>query len=536
MFEQVNSQCTPCDVLLLSVPLTITKQPLMAGAVLKPVAERAGYSCSTVDLNILTINWIDTHPHKHDLLEFFEYDNIINSDVENEIFNFLQSVVAIVCRYDPKILGLSVFTFSSRAATATICKKIREYFPNMQIIIGGAGIAAGTGKTDFAEQLKKENLIDFYINGDAELSFYEYLVGNQTFSGINSVDWTALTSQDMNKLDYPNYDDYDWSQYPNREIGITGSRGCVRNCQFCDYIERWKKFVWRSADDIFDEMITQQQRYKISNFTFSDSLINGNMKEYRRLVEKLADYNKTCGPDQRISWFSQFIFRSKTQFKEDLWELTALSGAVNLAIGIESFDDGIRAEIGKPFTNEDIDYALDMMQKYNITPYFMFIIGHVNETEKHYIRARRWFDDRLRYKDFVWIGFVGTLIIAPNTYLDRNQEKLGITWIKQVQGADQGGKNRWSSSTAFPRNWQNEKTANTPAQRSKWFIGIRDHAIGLGFNVIEEMNAHVMLSILSQGAVTVDMINDHVLANHTDINKINIAIEELQKPVTANTA
>ena len=176
MFEHVNKKSKPCDILLLSVPLTITKQPLMAGAVLKPVAERAGYSCSTVDLNILTINWIDTHPHKHDLLEFFEYDNIINSDVENEIFNFLQSVVDIVRRYDPKILGLSVFTFSSRPATANICKKIREYFPNMQIIIGGAGIAVGTGKADFAEQLKKEKDQDIYFNKFVTERFLESIV------------------------------------------------------------------------------------------------------------------------------------------------------------------------------------------------------------------------------------------------------------------------------------------------------------------------------------------------------------------------
>lgn len=538
MFEHVNSQSTPCDVLLLSVPLTITKQPLMAGAVLKPVAERAGYSCRVVDLNILTINWLDAHSHKHDLLEFFEYDNITNINTEKEIFKFLQSVMDIVRRCNPKILGLSVFTFSSRAAAANICKKIREYFPNIQIIIGGAGIAmSAAGKPDFAEQLKKENLIDFYINGDAELSFYEYLVGNQTFSGINTGTWTALTSDDIKKLDYPNYNDYDWNQYEFRELGITGSRGCVRNCQFCDYIERWKKFVWRSADDIFDEMITQQQRYNVSNFAFSDSLINGNMKEYRRLVEKLANHNKTCDPDQRISWFSQFIFRSKNQFKEDLWELTALSGAHSLAIGIESFDDGIRAEIGKPFTNEDIDYGLDMMKKYNITPYFMFIIGHVNETKKHYARARQWFDDRLRYRDFLWIGFISTLIVSPNTYLDRNQEKLGITWIKQAPGAEQGGDHRWSRLTATSMDWQNEKTGNTPAKRSEWLISTRDHAINLGFKVIEEMSAHFLLSsLMSDGHVTADTVREHAQANRTNINTINIAREESQRPVTPVTA
>lgn len=524
MFEYVNAERTPCDVLLLSVPLTITKQPLMAGAVLKPIAEQAGYSCKVVDLNILTMRWLNAHLNKHDILEFFEYDNTTNV-AKKEIFNFLQSVVSLVRRHQPKILGLSVFTFSSRAATANICKKIREYFPDIKIIIGGAGIAmSGAGEPDFAEQLKKENLIDSYINGDAEHSFYEFLVGNRTFSGINTGTWTGLTAEDINKLPYPDYSDYDWDHYESKDIVITGSRGCVRNCKFCDYIERWKKFVWRSADDIFNEMITQQQRYNISSFMFSDSLINGNMKEYRRLVEKLANHNETCDPSQRISWSSQFILRSKDQFKEDVWELTARSGATNLSIGIEAFDDHIRADIGKPFTNEDIDYGLDMMRKYRINPYFMFIIGHVNETEEHYVRARQWFDERLRYRDLVLIGFVSTLVIPPNTYLDRNQEKLGITWLKQAPGSVDSDVERWSSLTATPMDWVNEKTGNTPAKRSKWFVSTRDYAIDQGFAVVEEMNAHFMLSILSHGSVTLtlDMVEEHKQANFTNKNIIDI--------------
>jgi hypothetical protein len=166
----------------------------------------------------------------------------------------------------------------------------------------------------------------------------------------------------------------------------------------------------------------------------------------------------------------------------------------------------------------------------------MFIIGHVNETKKHYARARQWFDDRLRYRDLVWIGFVSTLIISPNTYLDRNQEKLGITWIKQAPGAEQGGDHRWSSLTATSMDWQNEKTGNTPAKRSEWFISTRDYAINLGFNVIEEMNAHFMLSVLSQGSVTADTVREHARANRTNTNTINITLEESQRPVTPVTA
>ena len=48
------------DILILSSPLTQTQQPMNAGAVLKSVANKAGYSCATVDLNKIIINWINS--------------------------------------------------------------------------------------------------------------------------------------------------------------------------------------------------------------------------------------------------------------------------------------------------------------------------------------------------------------------------------------------------------------------------------------------------------------------------------------------
>ena len=60
MFEFVNPQCCPSDNLILSSPLTMTDAPMAAGAILKSIAEQAGFSCSVVDLNISDNNNLAT--------------------------------------------------------------------------------------------------------------------------------------------------------------------------------------------------------------------------------------------------------------------------------------------------------------------------------------------------------------------------------------------------------------------------------------------------------------------------------------------
>jgi hypothetical protein len=516
MFEFVNHSCNTSDILILSSPLTITDAPMAAGAILKSIAEQAGFSCSVVDLNILTMRWVVNHSNRNNLVEFFD-SGVIKSEIEQSISQYTASVIALVKRYNPKILGLSVFTYTCREFTALLCKEMKHYCPNIQIILGGAGIAdVSSADPEFAENLQKAQLIDHYIKGDAEQSFYEFLKGNQEFPGINGSNWKQLVNHDLATLPYPNYDDYKWSWYgpglyvteeefqnSNKVysvgIPITGSKGCVRKCTFCDYIVSHKQFTWRTAENIFDEIMHQRKKYGQQAFNFTDSLINGNMKEYRRLIEMLANYNDSQPASQRIRWYSQFIMRPKDQFKEELWELTARSGAQTLAIGIESFDDQVIFDMGKSFTNKDIDFGLSMMKKYGITTYFMVMIGYVTETQDVYDQVRQWLQNRVQYKDIMMLGIVGTVSIIKNTYLDKNQNKFGVIWLDNA-GSD-------VKKSLF--NWATVDNKNTPDKRTEWLKITRNHAVELGFKVFEEINGHVMLSQLTGGPLTVEMIELH---------------------------
>ena len=134
---------------------------------------------------------------------------------------------------NPKWLGISVFSYNSQRATRLLAVRVKYYNPKIKIVIGGAGIY--TDKK-FPEGLLKTNIIDAFIRGEGELSIVELLKGNLNYPGINGKDPVQI--DDVDSIPFPEYDDYELQTYTNKKglvaLPITGSRGCVRRCSFCD--------------------------------------------------------------------------------------------------------------------------------------------------------------------------------------------------------------------------------------------------------------------------------------------------------------
>jgi radical SAM superfamily enzyme YgiQ (UPF0313 family) len=266
--------------------------------------------------------------------------------------------------------------------------------PDTEIIIGGAGIKSTliADKNQYCTDLVKNGLIDHYITGDGEVALVELLKGNYNYPGIDSPTWEQL--KDIENFPYPDYDDYEFGLYLEPGIPITDSRGCVRTCEFCDIIEHWKKFTYRSAQSVFDEMLAQIQKYKIYNFNFNNSLTNGNLREFKQLMQYIADYNTGRDRATQISWTGYFIIRSESQHPEELWQVMAKTNPY-LYLGVESVVQHVRWGLGKKFNNEDIDYHLIMAKKYQVALSILLIVGYPTETRDDYEFTKQWFRDRV---------------------------------------------------------------------------------------------------------------------------------------------
>ena len=112
----------------------------------------------------------------------------------------------------------------------------------------------------------------------------------------------------------------------------------------------------------------------ITDFFFTDSLINGNIKVYMEMVEGLANFNYKT--DAKITWGGQYIVRKSKNLSKDYFALTRDSGAFNLALGVESGSNETLAHMKKGVTREDTDDFIDNFDKHDITCSYQMIIGY----------------------------------------------------------------------------------------------------------------------------------------------------------------
>ena len=400
--------------------------PMAAPAVLKASLNLHNIPSTAMDLNIEVINKVNTHPLKDQLEDFFFWETLHDEEIPviSQILHYCANRILSV---NPTVIALSLLTYECQAFTQWLCVLLRQMAPDCRIVIGGSGIKRSLGKADdfFAPRLKKANLVDAYITGDGDLSLIEYVIGNESYPGINSQEWVPVANLDS--IPYPDYSDYNFFLYTRDFMPVVDSKGCVRSCEFCDVIEFWQKFQSRSAESIFNEMLFQIEKYGMRNFDFRSSLSNGNLKEFKKLLVLMQNYNKSMSyrPEQ-LSWNASFIVRPKSQHPESMWQQIGDTNG-SLSLGIESLIPHVRHGMGKHFDNEDIDYHLEMAEKYNVNLMLLIITGYPTETLEDYEATKQWFRDRKRYNKVIKRLLMTPCAILPGTELERNSEELGLT-------------------------------------------------------------------------------------------------------------
>jgi len=466
------------DVVIVTVPWTDSSIPLMAPAQLKPVVESTGMSCLATDINVEVFKWTRNHPNQSRILDFF-FNETIYDDTSDELFNLHKNMAEQIMSWKPKVIGLSLLTYVSQHSARWLSWFIKKIDPDITVVIGGSGcLPAFTGPSEFAKDLISKGLIDYHIRGDGEHSLYEFLKGKRDYIGINSLEWRELPMEEMRRVPMPDYKDYKIETYLKKALPITGSRGCVRKCTFCDYIANWKKFNWREAEDIFQEMLKQYEIWGLRIFKFQDSLTNGNMKEFIKLCELLTNHN-TKNPDSSFEWSGYYIFREHNLRTRSEWDLVKGSGATTLSVGIENLNQHIRYDIGKKFSNEAIDVHLSEAQRVGVDCSLLNIVGYVNETQKDIDFIKEWLYNHTQYQDILYLSWGGTLGIFQNTWLERNYKKLGVERI----------------GTA-PEDWINRSIDSTPQKRAKWAQELVSLSKELGYRVMLNTDNHYLLEKL----------------------------------------
>jgi len=379
---------TIMDVVICNFPPMLPWYLPAAPAILKGACNWLGVSSTFIDFNVQEKNPI-------------EWANQINN-------------------FNPKLVALSLFSYKSRPYAIELAGVLKKINPNITVLVGGSGISdAINGNIQKSIQhCLDTKTIDFCIQGDGEYLFPQFLCD---FFKIGDIDYFENISPPY----HPDYSDYKFELYRQFVdkgtwntvvVPITGSKGCVRNCTFCDVPGKWN-FVQKDPRIIADEIRKILLLTKDTvHFHFTDSLVNGSLPAFEKMLDLFLEIKQEY---PEFNWGGQFIIRRANQSGDDYWKKIALSGACNLEIGVETGSDRLRLEMKKHFTNSDLIHSVKFMEKYKITCVFLMFTGMPTETDEDFNETLSLLDQLTAYRDTViteiQLGYLTT--INPKTPL-----------------------------------------------------------------------------------------------------------------------
>lgn len=374
-------------------------RPPIACAILAEICKRKNHDVQIHDFNI------DIH---NELGSDRFYDLQIKTTTSNDaeahslLIDQVEKQVAKIESLDQyQWILISCFSYWNITSVKKICAMLKQRC-RAKLVIGGPGIESG----DIGMAMLRENQVDFCVYGEAELAVPRLLDGESDIAGVNGRPPQQIA--DIENLPLPNYGYFDFSKYDwlleSPDVFIYGSRGCVRRCTFCDVAKYWPKFRWRTGRSIANEMISNYEKFGIKNYFFADSLVNGNLKEFRSMCEILANYQEDL-----FRWGSYAIVRPKSAHGTEMFDLIKASGGRFWSIGIESGVDRIRFEMDKKFTNNDVDWHLEQSQRIGLQNNFLCIGSWPSETLAEHQEYLQMFK---RWQNYAIDGTIYGIVIA----------------------------------------------------------------------------------------------------------------------------
>ena len=410
--------------ILVSIPLAESLYPSAGLAAISPIFKKNGFDISLCDLNLELHNCLNDNELEN-MHSWCELINSLDNTTNKVIVDILQEKINSWIKESPNCIAVSVFTFHSVMFAQMLLPMIKQALPDCIIIVGGAGVSSSlksvTNHTTFGQQILDQKWATHVIFGEGEESL-DALLNNRAYPGIDNNNPIQVENLDL--LLPPDYSAVDFSQYRDKRLLITGSRGCVRKCTFCDIETIWPKFRHRSPESQVAEIVAHAKEYNIKRFEFTDSLINGSVSGWIKFNHLLAEAKARDSFLEDINYSGQFICRDQSNQPKIMYELMHYAGVRQLTVGIESFSERIRHVMKKKFNDTGIDYHLEQCGRWGIPNIFLMIVGHPDETiDDHMINL-----DRLhRYKIYSDMGTIfmirwgTTMHIIKDTPLYRDQ-------------------------------------------------------------------------------------------------------------------
>jgi radical SAM superfamily enzyme YgiQ (UPF0313 family) len=255
--------------------------------------------------------------------------------------------------------------------------------------LGATTIAIGPHVTTMPESVGEFPAVDYAIRGEVEETIVELLDELEAGRKPSAVQGIAFRGEDgvvitpdrpllgdLGKLPRPRQDllplkDYRMPMIDGPFTMVTTSRGCPYPCIYCRKMALWGNRVrLRPVDDIFSELVWLHE-LGVDNVVFLADLFTVNRKQVidlcRRIVEAGLPLKWQC--NSRVD-----------HIDEELLSWMKRAGCWQIAFGLESGSQEILDIAKKGITVEQIEHAINLVNRFGIKAWGYFIIGLPGET------------------------------------------------------------------------------------------------------------------------------------------------------------
>ncbi|BCA55293.1 putative Radical SAM protein [Nitrospira sp. KM1] len=286
-------------------------------------------------------------------------------------------------------------TFDQNVASLTMAKLIKDLYPDVITVFGGANYDGEMG----LEYFRAFSFIDHVVVGEGEETFpalvrqildgktggYPHGVAYREDGRIRFTPNTSLFTN-FTKTGPPDYDDYyhlltelgDAAQGLDRILLYEGSRGCwwgeKHHCTFCGLNAQSMKFRAKTCEQAAQEMTYLSHRYDTARFRLVDNIID--MRYIDNLFGKFASDH--CDLDVFIETKSNL---HKSQIKT-----LAAGGVKCMQPGLESLSPNQLKAMDKGATPMQNIICLKWSFYYRVTVSWNILLGFPGETNEDYRR------------------------------------------------------------------------------------------------------------------------------------------------------
>ena len=319
---------------------------------------------------------------------FVKYRPISLETVLARLHSFNEELLTKLDFSKYSLIGFSV-TFDQLKSSIFLSRKIKQRYPNIPIVFGGAHCNGDLG----ISLLKTFSEIDFIVSGEGEETLTTLFknLANKKFAAIKGLGWRDNGNVKFNgfpeqlpldSLPIPEYEDY-FHELENcslnfknaikyhLNIPVEGSRGCWWNkCTFCNLNTQYNDYREKSVARVIEEVKKQVNKYQCHSIRFVDNVQR--IKNFDKLMSGLKELNK----DLNI-----FLEIRAGHLKKRDYRLMREAGVTRVQIGVEAFGNKYLKKMNKGVTNIENLAAIKYCQECGILIIYNIIINYPNEDQ-----------------------------------------------------------------------------------------------------------------------------------------------------------